>query len=252
MEQQRLLENTLMRWDLDLRCHLSDYHMKPPLSSQDERRILELEKKIKHLGNVDLQAVDRCEVEKKRLSTLIEQKNDLEKALALLKQAMDALDVESEKKFSQSFTQVSEIFTKLYARIFPGGQAQLQLNKDEETGQLGVEIIANPPGKRPTSIHLLSGGEKALTATALVFSLFLVKPSPFCILDEVDAPLDEANVNRFNGLLLDMAPLSQFIVITHNKNTMATASRLYGVTMEQPGQSKIVHVEIEDKRHTAA
>jgi chromosome segregation protein len=128
----------------------------------------------------------------------------------------------------------------------------LELVQSDDLLESGVEIIAQPPGKKLQSVQLLSGGEKALTATALVFAIFLIKPSPFCVLDEVDAPLDEANVGRFNEMLREISKISQFIVITHNKNTMSQADRLYGVTMQEPGRSTLVSVNLEDKREQAA
>ena len=135
-------------------------------------------------------------------------------------------------------------FQEVFPRCFRGGQARLVLTDEENLLESGIEIIAQPPGKKNATVELLSGGEKALTAVALIFAIFLIKPSPFCLLDEVDAPLDEANVGRFNDLVREMTDRSQFIVITHNKRTMEIADTLYGVTMEEPGISKLVSVNL--------
>jgi len=144
------------------------------------------------------------------------------------------------------------MFQKVFPRLFRGGEARLELTDEENLLESGVEIVSQPPGKKLQSVSLLSGGEKALTATALVFAIFLIKPSPFCVLDEVDAPLDDANVNRFNEMLRDISKISQFIVITHNKLTMAESDRLYGITMEEPGLSKVVSVNLGSKVVVAA
>ena len=139
---------------------------------------------------------------------------------------------------------VNERFQLVFPRCFKGGQARLVLTDEENILESGIEIIAQPPGKKNATVELLSGGEKAMTAVALIFSIFLIKPSPFCLLDEVDAPLDEANVGRFNDLVRELTDRSQFIVITHNKRTMQIADTLYGVTMEEPGISKLVSVNL--------
>ncbi|MCM2282636.1 MAG: chromosome segregation protein SMC, partial [Bdellovibrionaceae bacterium] len=139
-----------------------------------------------------------------------------------------------------------ERFTKVFPVLFGGGEAQLVLVEDPEKGEMGIDIIAKPPGKKLQNVSLLSGGEKALTAVSLIFSIFLVRPSPYCLLDEVDAPLDDANVFRFNDLVREMAKRSQIIVVTHNKYTMEVAQKLYGVTMQEKGVSKMVSVNLNE------
>jgi chromosome segregation protein len=151
-----------------------------------------------------------------------------------------------------TFEEVNRSFGALFQRLFRGGEAEMRLLDDEDPLEAGIEIVARPPGKRLQNIMLLSGGEKALTAIALLFALFQTKPSPFCILDEVDAPLDDVNTLRFIELLAAMAAETQFIVITHNKLTMEAAGTLYGVTMEEKGVSKLVAVEIDDVQPPAA
>jgi chromosome segregation protein len=148
---------------------------------------------------------------------------------------------------------VNEKFQQVFPRLFNGGRAGLVLTQDETgEGEGGVEIFAQPPGKKLQSVNLLSGGEKALTAVSLIFAIFLIKPTPFCLLDEVDAPLDDANVGRYNDLVKEMSKASQFILITHNKRTMETVDTLYGVTMEEPGVSKLVSVRLSDRAREAA
>jgi chromosome segregation protein len=144
----------------------------------------------------------------------------------------------------ETFHLVNEKFKEVFMRLFKGGQASLLLLDEQDPSTTGIDIIAQPPGKRLQNIDLLSGGEKALVAIALLFGLFMIKPSPFCLLDEVDAPLDDANINRFIELVKDFSKTSQFLLITHNKKTMETANTLYGITMETPGVSKVVSVRL--------
>jgi chromosome segregation protein len=176
---------------------------------------------------------------------LKEQEDELNKSLIDLNEAIFQIDEKSKERFQVAFEEVNERFEKVFPIIFGGGEGRLRLtNKIDET-DAGVDIIASPPGKKMQNINLMSGGEKALTAVSLIFSIFLVKPSPFCLLDEVDAPLDDANVGRFNDLLGEMSSESQFILITHNKKTMELNDRLYGVTMQEPGISKAMSIQLQ-------
>ncbi|HET6440583.1 MAG TPA: chromosome segregation protein SMC, partial [Anaeromyxobacter sp.] len=150
------------------------------------------------------------------------------------------------------FDRVNEKFQAVFPRLFNGGRAGLVLTSAEGEAEQGVEIFAQPPGKKLQSVNLLSGGEKALTAVALIFAIFLIKPTPFCLLDEVDAPLDDANVGRFNEMVKEMSRSSQFILITHNKRTMEMVDTLYGVTMEEPGVSKLISVRLSDRTRESA
>ena len=176
------------------------------------------------------------------------QRDDLNEAIESLKLAIARINRTSRERFKEAFEAVNEMFQQVFPRLFRGGEARLTLTNEDDLLEAGVEIVAMPPGKRLQNVTLLSGGEKALTATALVFSIFLIKPSPFCVLDEVDAPLDDANVGRFNEMLQEISHFSQFIVITHNKLTMAEADKLYGVTMQDPGMSKIVAVDLDNQK----
>jgi chromosome segregation protein len=210
--------------------------------------------------DINLTAIEEFAEVSTRHGFLSAQQVDLERAVDQLQRAIDKINKTSRKLFKDTFTAVNATFKEVFPRLFRGGQAALSLTaakgedgtapkdgaKDGDVDMLeaGIEIMAQPPGKKNATVDQLSGGEKALTAVALVFSIFLIKPSPFCVLDEVDAPLDEANVDRYNQMVREMTDRSQFIVITHNKRTMEMADNLYGVTMQEPGVSKLVSVNL--------
>jgi len=170
----------------------------------------------------------------------------LTEAKEQLRKVIDRINRICSKRFKETFDLVNDRFTRVFPVLFGGGEAWLELVEETEKNEAGIEIIARPPGKKTQNVSLMSGGEKALTAVALVFSIFLVKPSPYCLLDEVDAPLDDANVFRFNDLVREMAKRSQIIVVTHNKHTMEVAKKLYGVTMQERGVSTMVSVSLQD------
>jgi chromosome segregation protein len=179
------------------------------------------------------------------MNFLNEQHDDLIEALNTLDQAISKIDKESRLRFKQTFDKINSGLQAKFPKLFGGGQAYLELTEDDLL-EAGVNIIARPPGKRNSTIHMLSGGEKALTAVALVFSIFDLNPAPFCLLDEVDAPLDDANVVRFSEMVEEMAETVQFLYISHNKVTMEIAKQLAGVTMKEPGISRMVSVDIEE------
>jgi chromosome segregation protein len=180
-----------------------------------------------------------------RYDFLAAQRADLEASLQDLQQAIQKINRTTRKRFLETFNQVNDKFREVFPRLFCGGRAELKLTDEQDLLETGIEIIVQPPGKKLANVMLMSGGEKALTAVALIFSIFLIKPTPFCLLDEVDAPLDDANIGRFNEMVREMALISQFIIITHNKATMGVADTLYGVTMEEPGASKLVSVRLQ-------
>lgn len=199
---------------------------------------------LNRLGQINWQAIEDYDRQKLRHEFLKEQEEELKKSLIDLETAINHIDEKSKVRFKEAFDEVNMRFTKVFPIIFGGGEARLEVVGDLNDVMCGIDIIAKPPGKKMQSINLMSGGEKAMTAVSLIFSIFLVKPSPFCLLDEVDAPLDDANVGRFNELLREMSSESQFILITHNKKTMELNDTLYGVTMQEPGVSQAVSVQL--------
>ena len=209
-----------------------------------KKRLEEVRRKIQSLGDVNLGAIEEQEELGERWRFLTEQKEDLERTLATLRDAIQRINRTSRRRFKETFEEVSKRFSENFPRLFNGGRASLSLTDADDLLEAGIDIMAMPPGKRLQNVNLLSGGEKTLTAIALLVSVFQVRPSPFFLLDEVDASLDDANVGRFNDLVREMASGSQFVVITHNKRTIEVADVLYGVTMERKGVSKLVSVEM--------
>ncbi|MFY7698031.1 MAG: chromosome segregation protein SMC [Legionella sp.] len=212
--------------------------------SDYEQQLSDTEEKIKRLGAINLIAIDEYQTEQQRKQNLDQQYHDLNAAIAILDSAIAKMDKETESRLQETFAQINSSFQTLFPRLFGGGRAQLSLTCDNLL-DAGILVMAQPPGKRNSTIHLLSGGEKALTAVALVFAIFQLNPSPFCMLDEVDAPLDDVNVRRFCDLVKEMSIYVQFLFITHNKVTMELADHLIGVTMREPGVSRVVAVDVE-------
>ncbi len=206
----------------------------------------ELRQKIDELGNVNLNAIGELDEAEQRVTFLKREEHDLLSAKAGLEQAIVELDALSATRFSETFEKVRENFRETFRRLFGGGRAEIVLEDASRPLESGVEIVARPPGKEQRSISLLSGGERTLTAVALLFAVFKAKPSPFAILDEVDAALDEANVRRLVTLVREYTDRSQFLVVTHAKTTMEAADVLYGITMEEAGVSKKVAVRLTE------
>jgi chromosome segregation protein len=194
---------------------------------------------------VNLDALRESEELATRLATLETQLADVAEARQSIEQLIERIDEESRQRLGETIETVRTHFRELFERLFGGGQADIQLEEGVDLLETAVDIVARPPGKEPRSISLLSGGEKTMTCVALLLAIFKSRPSPFCVLDEVDAALDEANVDRFAGVLRDFLSATQFIVVTHSKKTMAAANTLYGVTMEESGVSKRVSVRFE-------
>lgn len=246
MEIAHLCQDIEVRFRLDLSqgdAVVPDEAFDPVAS---ERRLEELRRCIENIGEVNLMAIDEYRELEQRWEFLCQQDQDLQESLEGLQTAIARINRTTRKRFRETFDQVNAMFQEIFPRLFLGGRAELMLTDENDLLETGVEIAVQPPGKRLQSVGLLSGGEKALTAIALIFAIFLIKPSPFCVLDEVDAPLDEANIQRFNEMVREMSSKSQFIVITHSKRTMEMADILYGVTMEDPGVSKLVSVQLHD------
>ncbi|MCF7965775.1 MAG: chromosome segregation protein SMC [Methylobacter tundripaludum] len=210
-----------------------------------KRTVDDLLAQIERLGTINLTAIEEYKAQSERMDFLNEQHADLVEALQTLDQAISKIDKESRLRFKETFDKINTGLQEKFPKLFGGGHAYLELTEQDEL-EAGVNIIARPPGKKNSSIHLLSGGEKALTAVALVFSIFELNPAPFCLLDEVDAPLDDANVGRFSKMVEEMSASVQFLYISHNKVTMEIAKQLAGVTMKEPGVSRMVAVDIEE------
>jgi chromosome segregation protein len=218
-----------------------------------KEQLQKLRERLDRMGPINLAAISEHQELDQRYTFLTAQEQDLSNSIASLKEIIQRINRTTKEMFAATFSELQQKFTEVFGQFFPGGRAELQL-VDEPVGEgespagqePGVEIVAQPPGKRLKSITMLSGGEKTLTAMALLFASFLIRPTPFCLLDEIDAPLDEENIGRFTGVLRDLSQNAQFLVITHNKRTMAIADSLFGVTMEEPGVSKLVSVRLAD------
>ncbi len=229
---------------------ITGFHLRALSGEEEESRIRELRSLVERMGDINLTAIEESAELQQRYDFLTAQRADLESAIGRLETAIDKINRASRKRFREVFDTVNAKFQEVFPHLFGGGKAHLALTDDGDLLETGVEIVANPPGKKVLqNIELLSGGEKALTAVSLLFAIFLVKPSPFCVLDEVDAPLDEANVGRFNHAVREMTDQSQFIIVTHNQRTMEIADRLCGITMEESGVSKLVAVNLRGRHH---
>jgi chromosome segregation protein len=203
-----------------------------------------MKKRLENMGEVNPTAIEAFQEMRKRYEFILEQKNDLVTAKDSLLQTIQEVEATANQKFLETFNTVRENFQKVFKALFTEEDtADILLENPENLAETGIDIVAKPKGKRPSSITQLSGGEKTLTATALLFAIYLIKPAPFCILDEVDAPLDDANVNKFTNMIRQFSENSQFIIVTHNKMTMSTVDIIYGVTMQEPGVSKLVPVD---------
>ena len=209
-----------------------------------EEAITALKGKIDRLGPVNMMAIEQFDELETRHVLLATQRKDLIDSIDQTANAIKRIDETSTARFNEAFSAIQQNFQQTFGTLFGGGRAGLTLLDDTDPLESGIDIVASPPGKRLQNVQLLSGGEKALTAIALMFAIFQYKPSPFCLLDEIDAPLDDANVGRFVEMLQGMLDKTQFILITHNRRTMEIANRLYGVTMEEPGVSKLISVQL--------
>jgi chromosome segregation protein len=218
----------------------------PPLPSDVHQEIDDLKRKLARLGSVNMEALDELARVEGEFSALQAQHDDLNAARNSLQQVIDAINADSRKLFTETLAAVRGYFQELFRKLFGGGQADIVLEDESDVLECGIEITARPPGKELRALSLLSGGEKTLTAVALLLAIFRNKPTPFCILDEVDAALDEANTTRLAGVLREFLDRSQFIVVTHKKRTMAAADRLWGVTMQESGISRLLPMRFED------
>ncbi len=216
------------------------------------RQYDELKERIENFGAINMRALEEYQENDGRYQFLTRQRSDLEQSIADTQKAISEINRRSVEQFQDAFKAIRENFIEVFQLLFTGGQCDLRLLDDGDVLESGIDIIAQPPGKRLQNVLLLSGGEKALTALALLIAIFRYRPSPFCVLDEVDAPLDDANITRFTQMLTELSKDTQFLVITHNKRTMEVAQTLYGVTMEEPGVSKIIGVDFRGRKQAIA
>lgn len=248
--QSENLQNQVLEEGFDLQAVLAN--LDDSVSEKDlEEGLGSVNNRIARLGPINLAAIDEFKIESERKSYLDAQNEDLQEALETLENAIKKIDKETRTRFKETFDQINNGLQELFPRVFGGGHAYLEMT-GEDLLDTGVAIMARPPGKKNSSIHLLSGGEKALTAIALVFSIFRLNPAPFCMLDEVDAPLDDANVERYARMVKESSRDIQFIYITHNKIAMEMAQQLMGVTMHEPGVSRMVTVDVDEAAELAA
>ncbi len=245
VDVEHVRQGILERYNVDLQEHQVPEATEDELERQ-QQQLARLQQRIESLGEVNLMAIDEYRTQEERYDFLSQQRDDLNRSLEDLEKAISQINRTTRRRFKETFAEVNEKFQQVFPRMFNGGRAELRLTDENDLLETGIDIIVQPPGKRLQSVNLLSGGEKALTAVALIFSLFLIKPTPFCVLDEVDAPLDDANISRFAKMVQEMTDQSQFIIITHSKRTMGIVDIMYGVTMQEPGISKLVSVRIND------
>ena len=244
LELQHLAANLREKYDIQLETLAAQCRENPPTQVELSADIDDLRSRLERMGEVNLAAIGEYEELTERFRFMSQQKEDLERSIADLQQTIVKLNRVCRLRFKESFDAINEKFEAIFPRLFRGGKARLMLTDENDFLETGVDIIVQPPGKKLQSITLLSGGEKALTAVSLLFAIFLTKPSPFCFLDEVDAPLDDANLDRFTDMIKEMSEHSQFVLVTHNKKSMQAAEVLYGITMAEPGVSKVVSVHL--------
>jgi chromosome segregation protein len=244
IQLQHLAANLHEKYDVALETLACEFSGVAPLPVELTAEIDELRGRLERMGEVNLAAIGEYEELTARFHFMNQQKEDLEKSINDLQQTIIKLNRICRLRFKESFESINEKFEVIFPRLFRGGKAKLVLTDENDVLETGVDIVVQPPGKKLQSITLLSGGEKALTAVSLLFAIFLTKPSPFCFLDEVDAPLDDANIDRFTEIVREMSEHSQFVLVTHNKKSMQAAETLYGITMAEPGVSKVVSVRM--------
>ena len=239
LKMENLYEN--IRQNYGLALDLVDVE---PLTEEDEQRLVELRQKVQEIGPVNLGTIEEYEELRTRYEFLKSQQEDLNRSIAELEEAITRINVTTRKKLREAFDALKTKFSEVFVALFGGGRAEIIMTDENNILETGVDIIAQPPGKRLQNINLLSGGEKTLTALSLLFASFLLKPTPLCILDEADSALDEMNTGKFANLVKDFSKDTQFIVVTHNRNTMNVADYIYGVTMEEAGASKVISMQL--------
>jgi chromosome segregation protein len=260
LEQQRISAQEISTLSRTIEEQIADKEADLPTlleSLADDAELVDWEEQLQLIGNriqrlgpINLAAIDEYKIESERKDYLDQQNAELEEALTTLQNAIQKIDRETRTRFKETFDLVNGHLQALFPKLFGGGHAYLEMTGDDLL-DTGVTLMARPPGKKNASIHLLSGGEKAMTAIAMVFAIFKLNPAPFCMLDEVDAPLDDANVGRYAAMVKEMSSEVQFIFITHNKISMEAANQLMGVTMHEPGVSRLVTVDVNQAAELA-
>ena len=244
-DEQHMSESCLNELGLERAALLQDTTLATitgGVLAAEDQLYRDMRAKLEAMGPVNMMALEEYKETAERHAFLEEQRKDLISSIENTTATIREIDQISRQKFEEAFAKINENFQSTFKKLFGGGHAFMKLTDEENSAESGIDVVATPPGKRLQSVLLLSGGEKALTALALLVGIFQYAPSPFCILDEVDAPLDEANIGRFTELVKDMSVQTQFVLITHSKKTMSIAPVLYGVTMQEPGVSKLVSV----------
>ena len=240
----RMKERVFSEWEVDI-DHAEDVERVEYNESAAKKEISDLKSQIKNLGPVNVDIMEDFDAQKARLAEVEKQFNDLDKARASLDRTITKLDGIARERFLETFRRIQKNFQDVFSRVMVNGEAKLALQGDDPL-EAAIEVNARPTGKKMRGTTALSGGERALTAVSLLFAIYMEKPSPYCVLDEVDAPLDDANIGRFMELLRHFSNKTQFILVTHNKRTMAAADMLYGVTQEIKGISRIASVKLDD------
>jgi len=246
LKQESICERIAEEYQVTLTEHLEELLREERQWEAVAEEVTDLRQKIARLGNVNLDAIGEEEHLTERARFLAEQREDLQRSKATLERVIARINRRCRELFLETFQTVRTHFQELFRKLFGGGRADIFLADEHDVLESGIEIVAKPPGKEPKVISLLSGGEKTLTAVAILFAIFRGKPSPFCILDEVDAAMDENNVERFLGVLREFLQKTQFIIITHCKRSMAEADIIYGITMQEAGVSTRVAVRLEE------
>ena len=249
-EQNHLSEQLAADFETDPETVLREFDPESFDSEREKNRLKALRQKLNEITNVNLGAIEEYEEIKTKSEFLREQRRDLVESSSSLEESIEEMDRRTVKLFQSAYEEINAHFKRVFPMLFAGGEASLELTDPGNLRETGLAIMAKPPGKRLQTLNLMSGGEKALTALAFVFAIFFAKPSPICVLDEVDAPLDDANVNRYANMLKQLRGECQFIVITHNKVTMSAADRMFGVTMQEPGVSRVVSVDFNRVRNS--
>ena len=248
-ETNTWIRNIVLNFQNNYQLDISDTVVEIPedfLEEEAKNLIAELKQKLQNLGSINFAAIEEYDTERERLEFLERQVADLRSSEKTLRETIEEINQTAERNFINTFSQIRLNFQNLFRKLFnEEGEADIKFDENNPL-ESEINIIARPPNKRPNSIEQLSGGEKTLTAIALLFAIYLVKPSPFCILDEIDAPLDDANIRRFLNIIRDFSKDTQFLIVTHNKMTMTAADTLYGVTMQEPGISKTASVRLEE------